>query len=265
MSIPVALQLFTVRTETAVDFIGTLEKVAEIGYKGVEFAGYGDIPASQMKAALDRLGLKAVGSHVRWELLNEKLDEFIQYNLEIGSKYVICPRAPLTTSEEIKVNSKLLIGMAESCKAKGLKFGYHNHSQEFVKIDGEYAMDMFYKLTDPDLMKAEFDTGWISVAGVDAAAYIRKYAGRCMLIHLKDFEPGIRDIMDDVIKGVAPYPKVGENITEIGNGIVPIAEIAAASKDIGAEWFIVEQDFSKHPPLESAKISYENLKKLKIV
>ena len=117
MSLPIALQLYTVRNETTVDFIGTLEKVAAMGYKGVEFAGFGNVPAAKMKEALDRLGLKSVGSHTGIDLLKDKLDEFIDYNVTIGSKYIVCPWESYESKEDYLKAAKLFNDIGKKCKA----------------------------------------------------------------------------------------------------------------------------------------------------
>lgn len=245
MSLPVAVQLYSVRDETQKDFLGTLEKVAEIGYKGVEFAGFGDISAARMKETLDRLGLVAIGNHTGIELLKNKLDEVIEYNLEIGSRYIICPWDKHDTREECIEAAKLYNSIGEKCMLKGLQFCYHNHAHEFQTIDGEYILDIIYKETDPRLVKAEIDTYWVYYAGVDPAKYVEKYAGRCPLVHLKDMEEG-----------------ESRGFMEVGEGIIDIKSIIAASKKAGAEWLVVEQDICKKPSLECIKISFENLKKL---
>src|SRR2546428_12049719 len=85
------LQLYTLRSETAIDFEGTLRKVAALGFEGVEFAGYGGLSSDRLSALLNELGLKAIGSHVSLERLTEHLDEEIAFNKAIGSKYIICP------------------------------------------------------------------------------------------------------------------------------------------------------------------------------
>lgn len=248
MNIPAALQLYTLRDETTKDFTGTLEKVAEIGYKGVEFAGFGGLAASQMKAVLDRLGLKAMGSHTGLDLLKNKLDEVIEYNLEIGNPYVICPWAKYETKEDYLEAAKFYNTVGEKCRNKGLQFCYHNHAFEFNTFDGEFGLDIIYRETDPELVKAEIDTYWVQYAGLNPAEYVKKYAGRCPLVHLKDMEAG-----ED------------KHFAEVGNGIMDIGAIAAAAKEGGAQWFIVEQDKCKRPALESVKMSFDNLKKMKII
>jgi len=244
MSLPVALQLYTVRDETSRDFIGTLEKVAEIGYQGVEFAGFGDIPASKMKDVLEKLNLKAMGSHTPKDLLADKLDEVIDYNLEIGNPYVICPWDKYDSKEGWLGAAEFYSSVGEKLKQKGLQFCYHNHAHEFEKFDGEFALDIVYGKTDPSLLKAEIDTYWVYYAGVNPADYVTKYSGRCTVVHLKDMRAEDRDT------------------AEVGEGIIDIKSIIKASEKAGAEWFVVEQDRCARPTLESAKISFENLKKM---
>lgn len=247
MSLQIAVQLYTLRNETAKDFIGTLEKVAAMGYQGVEFAGFGDIPASRMKAELDRLGLKAVGSHTGMDQLTGKLDEVIAYNLEIGNKYVICPWYKFDSREDYVNTAKALDEIGEKLRAKGLQLGYHNHDSEFVQFDGEYGMDILYNNTRPENMVAEIDTCWVFFAGVDPAAYVRKFRSRCPLVHLKDLTSRNREEF---------------KFAEVGTGINDIKGIVEAAKDIGAEWVVVEQDSTYIPALESVRISFENVKKM---
>lgn len=248
MSIPIAVQMYTLRDEMAKDFKGTLEKVAEIGYKGVEFAGYGNLSAAQMKTELDRLGLAAAGSHVGLDLLKEKLEETLEYNLEIGNKYIICPWAKGESKQDYLDLALFLNRTGEKCKAKGLELGYHNHAHEFQVFDGEYALDMIFKNTDPELVKMELDTYWVQYAGIEPVGYLKKYAGRCPLVHQKDMEAG-----------------EGKGFTEVGNGIMDIKALHKAAVEIGAQWFIVEQDKCNRPQLESVTISFNNLKQMGLV
>lgn len=248
MNTQIAVQLYTVRDETAKDFVGTLEKVMEIGYKGVEFAGFDDVPASRMKSVLDRLGLKAAGSHTSISLLTGKLDEVMAYNLEIGNKYIICPHYKFGNREDYINMAKVFDEIGEKCRANGLQFGYHNHDFEFTSFDGVYGLDILYKQTKPENMVAEIDTCWAYFAGVDPVSYIRKYNGRCPLIHLKDLRTKSKE--------------EAEFFAEVGTGINDIPGIVSISKEIGSEWVIVEQDACYRPSLESIKISYENVKKL---
>ena len=246
----VAVQLYTLREDLTKDFLGVLEKVAEIGYTGVEFFGgeFGGLKASQLKSNLDKLGLKAVSAHTNVDDLRDNLEKVIDYNLEIGNSYLAIPWAKFETKQDYLDMAKFCNTVGEKCKNKGMQLCYHNHDMEFIKYDGEFGLDIIYKETDPEMLKAEIDTYWVQRGGVDPAEYIKKYAGRCELIHLKDMEASEE-----------------KDFAEIGNGIMDFKKIIAASKESGAKHFIVEQDSCKRPPFESIKISYENLKKMNIL
>jgi len=244
MKLPVALQLYTVRDETRKDFIKTLEKVSEIGYQGVEFAGFGDVPAREMKKVLDTLGLKAVGSHTPKELLFNELDKVMEYNLEIENKYVICPYDNYDTKEGWIEAIGRYRAIAEKLRDNGLQYCYHNHAHEFVEYGNKYLLDMMYEMIDGSLLKAEIDTYWVYYAGVDPAGYVLKYSGRMPLVHIKDMEKDTRDY------------------TEVGEGRMDIDGIVKASAKAGAKWLVIEQDSCKIPSLESARVSFENLGKI---
>lgn len=245
MKLPIALQLYSVRDETEKDMLGTLKKVAGMGYTGVEFAGFGGIPAGQMKAELAALGLKPIANHTGIKLLKERLEEEIEYNLEVGIKYIICPFNSYESKEDYLKTAAFLSETGEKCKASGLQLGYHNHAFEFTAYDGEYGLDILYRETSAGNLTAEIDSGWVFFAGVDPAEYILKYKGRCPLIHVKDF----------LTKGERTF-------TEIGNGIIDMKAIISAAEAAGTEWLIVEQDVSSRTSLESAKICIDNLSKL---
>ena len=248
MKIPVALELYSVRDETQKDFIGALEKVAGIGYKGVEFAGFGDIPAARLRKALAGLGLEAAGSHTDIRPLTDELDEVIEYNQALGNHYIVCPCMTFESKEDIARTSELFNKIGEKIRAGGLEFLYHNHAHEFKRFDGEYGLDLLFKGVEPENMGAEVDTGWAFYAGADPAGYIGKYKGRCPLIHVKDFTSA----------------KDG-NFTEIGAGAVNVRAIAAAAAETGVRWIIVEQDESSMPSLESVGVSFANLRKMDLV
>lgn len=245
MKLPIALQLYTIRDETEKDMLGTLEKVAGMGYTGVEFAGFGGMTAKEMKAALAKLGLTGFASHTGIKLLKERLDEEIEYNLEVGCKYIICPFNSYESREDYLRTAEFLNETGEKCRAAGLQFGYHNHDFEFKTYDGEYGLDILLRETSPKNLIVEIDTGWAFYAGIDPAVYIAKYKGRCPLLHLKDF----------LTRGERTF-------TEIGNGIIDTTSIIQAAKAAGTEWLIVEQDVSSLTSLESAKICFDNLSKL---
>lgn len=244
MTIPVALQLYSLREDAAKDFPGVLKAVAEMGYEGVEFAGYGGLSASELKKMLGDLGLKVAGSHVGFNLLNEDLDQVIDYNLEIGNKYIICPAAPrelIQDAEGWKTFAQRLSEIGAKVQERGLQLGYHNHSFEFVQFDGKYALDIFFENADPKTVFAELDLGWVFHGGVDPAQYLEKYADRCRLVHIKDFK------------------KDGPQ-TEVGTGDVDLAAIVKTAVEANVEWYIIETEEYNMDPKDSVKLGLDNLK-----
>ncbi len=245
MGLKIALQLYTVRDETTKDFAGTLEKVAAMGYTGVEFAGFGDIPASEMKKLLERLNLKAVASHTGMNLLENDLDEVIEYNKEIGNKYIVLPYHDFNSKEDYLKLAKKLNKIGKKLTENGMQLCYHNHSHEFEEFAGEYGLDILFANSDPDYLQTELDTCWIHAANLDPVDYVKKYDGRKPLVHIKD----IKNLED-------------KELTEVGNGEVNVVGIVDACRNTDTEWLIVEQDSCEGSSLESAQISYNNLKEI---
>lgn len=191
---------------------------------------------------MDRLGLKAISSHTQLKQILNGLDEAIEYNIAIGSQAIICPFSTFETKDEWLKLADQFEKAGERCRASGLDFGYHNHAHEFVQFDGEYALDLLYKHTSPDHVKAEIDTCFVKMMGLDPAEYLLKYSGRCPLLHLKDFEPGST-------KGTV----------EVGKGVLDVLGIVEAANQAGVQWIIVEQELFQRPSLESAKMSIDYL------
>jgi len=246
--IPIALQLYTLRNETARDFVGTLREVAKIGYAGVEFAGTGGLRPAELKSLLTDLNLRVAGNHTGLDALEGNLNAALDDTQAIGCEFVVCPYLP----EERRQNADGYRALAEvlnragaACKRRGLQLCYHNHAFEFQRFDGQYALDILYSATDPDLVKGELDTYWIQLGGVDPAGYIRQYAGRCPLIHLKDMAADAQ-----------------RSFAEVGAGTMDWPAIFAAAEEGGARWYIVEQDTCPGPPLQSVTTSLQNLRKM---
>lgn len=251
VKMPIALQLYTLRSETEKDFIGTLKKVAELGYQGVEFAGYGGLPADELRDALREFNLVPVNSHVAIEKLEKDLDAEISYALGIGLKDITVPYLAenrRNSKEAWIAVAKQLQDLGRRIKEAGLNLHYHNHAFEFERFDGKYGLDILIDNTDADVVKLEVDTFWVQYAGVDPVDYLKGLSGRVTMVHLKD-----------MVKGQEPP------FAEVGEGCIDIAGIIKVSKEIGVQWGIVEQDVCQRPPLESVKLSIDNLRKMGVI
>ena len=246
--LPVLLQLYTVRDKTAVDFIGTLEQVAKLGYEGVEFAGFNDLPAPQMDKLLRDLGLTSPSAHIGLDALMGETQSVIDYACRVGCTHIAIPYLADNDRPGQPGWEKVLDGIAKFgplLKAAGITLMYHNHDFEFVKLGDKYALDVLFESFDADLLKAQIDTYWVKYAGLVPAEYIRKYPGRVPIVHLKDMED---------------TPE--RHYTEVGSGTQDLPAIFAASEAVGAMWYVVEQDASRIDTIDSARLSRANLKAL---
>src|SRR5947199_6021878 len=159
--IPIALQMYTLRNETARDFAGTLREVAKIGYAGVELAGTGGLSAVELRRLLDDLNLRAAGSHTGLDALEGDLNAALDFTQAIGSQFVVCPYLPeerRQSAHDYRALAEILNRAGAACKQRGLQLCYHNHASEFQRFDGQYALDILYNANEPDLVKVELDT-----------------------------------------------------------------------------------------------------------
>jgi sugar phosphate isomerase/epimerase len=245
----IGVQLYTLRNEMEADVEATLRKVAELGYEGVEFAGYFGWDADKLKQLLDDLDLKAIGSHVSLNNLRSNLLGEIAYLQTLGGNYLICPYV----AEENRKSTQDWIGLfgelgkfGAEVNKHGLQLLYHNHDFEFhSQVDGAFVFDAMYASVKPELLKVEMDVCWVQFAGHDPLAYISKYAGRLPLLHLKDFT---KDAEHKLVT------------LELGLGDVPLNEVITAAEKAGVEWLIVEQDHCQKPPLVSIENSLQWVK-----
>jgi len=271
--LPIALQLYSVRDDMKKDFKGTLTKVKEMGYQGVEFAGLFGHSPSQVKAMLDEIGLTPVSAHVAIDEILADIPKVISDYRAVGCRFIAIPwmaeeRRPGNPLYQQTIEDIKAIG--EEANKQGLTLLYHNHDFEFKKLNGEYLLDILYKDIPEDLLKTQIDTCWANVGGEDPAEYLRKYKGRSPVVHLKDFVmPGKKPAKLYELIGVESEQTEDEQdkkfeLRPLGYGVQDIPEILKAAAEAGAEWVIVEQD---HPsmnktPMECAKISIDFLKSL---
>jgi sugar phosphate isomerase/epimerase len=187
----VGVQLYSVRDLMKDDFDGTIAKVAKIGYKEVEFAGYFGRTGQQVRAAVDKNGLAAVSTHVQYDELDDKFPSVIETSKTIGFKYIVCPWIPeeLRKSPDIwKQAAEKFNRCGEQSKKAGMQFAYHNHWFEFLAVDGKLPYDALLKECDGNLVKMEMDLCWITAAGGDPLKYFNLYPGRFPLVHVKDLK-----------------------------------------------------------------------------
>jgi len=261
--IPIGLELYTVDEAMKVDFAGTLRKVAEIGYREVEFPWYHGHSAAEIAATLRANGLKCRSGLFTWDELESDLPARIAFARALGVKYMGCVMMPLPEAADLRgALGKLSIddfkryadrfnAIGAQVRKEGLQFTYHNHDFEFLEFDGVVGYDELLRLTDPKLVQMEMDVGWVAWAGYDPARYLREHAGRTALLHVRALK---RDV---------PHKPLEMHSVEIGRGVIDWKELLAAARTSGVEIGYVEQDPGQPPILlESAGISLQYLQKL---
>ena len=269
----VYIQTYSLGDAIRNDYIGSLEKLSKIGYTGIEFAGgYGGLDAKEMKKVLADLNLDAISSHVH---LDRALGD-IDFLAEVGARYMICPMANFTTYDEAMELAEKLNAVGEACAKAGLKYGYHNHTQEFAQYNGKYGLEILMENTDPSKVIFQLDVGWCTTAGVNAVEFIQKHAGRFELIHAKEagkvtgvqpprdmskikrdengrpiFTPEMRAAMMETKKMNSPT----------GKGIVDWKAVKAAADAQGAKAYIVEREWDYLDDIfQCVKEDYEYLR-----
>jgi sugar phosphate isomerase/epimerase len=228
------LQMYTVRSLTATDMLGTLRRVADPGFGAVEFAGFGNTPVRDLRQALDDLGLRALGAHVQYDTFASGLQGVCDDLLVLGCEYAILPAIPQAMRADPRTRERLpaeLDRWGAVCRRAGLRFAYHNHAYEFDALGGEGGT-LFQALlgTDPALVDLELDVFWAAYAGRDALSLIREHGDRIALLHLKD---------------IAADQKPQD--VPVGRGSLDWGALLAAGEEADVGWFVVEQDNPRDP------------------
>ena len=256
----VGVQLYSVRDQMKADFDGTIAKVAQIGYKEVEFAGYFDHTGQQVRAACEKNGLSPISTHVQYDELDDKFPSVVETSKTIGLKYIVCPWIPeeLRKSPDIwKKAAEKFNRCGELSKKAGMQFAYHNHWFEFLPVDGKLPYDQLLKECDANLVKMEMDLCWITAAGGDPLKYFNQYPGRFPLVHVKDLKK-----LPEVSTGGGQDFGDHADLTSVGDGIIDWKKIFAQSDKAGIKHYIVEHDRPKDP-FDSITKSYQYLSTLR--
>ncbi len=244
---PIGLQLYTVRELFAPDPMGTLEKVAAIGYREVEFGGggYDAMDHAALRKTMDRLGLTAPSIHVGYEALAADFDATVAMARTLGADTIIVPHMSEAhrTGPAWREAVATMNRYAKRLSKAGLGFAYHNHDFEFTeKPGGTSLFDTLIAERDPAL-KIELDLFWAIHAGEDPRALIRRLPGAIYAYHVKD--------------------RTAEGkMTSVGKGLVDFADIFAMNELAGARHFYVENDESPAPYLPDIQTSFTTLSQL---
>ncbi len=249
-SIPVGLELYSVRDELHKDPKGTVRAVAQMGYKVVEFYGpyfeWSEAQAKDMRKWMDELGIRCLSTHNdEANFAADKIEHTKALNLALGSRYVVQAWSdPKPTQEAWKDLAVKLNAASEKLAPAGLKVGYHNHDAEWKPIEGKRPIEILAANTNPDVM-LQLDVGTCLEAGADPVAWIKANPGRIRSIHCKDWSPD---------------PNVGYK-TLFGEGKADWKAIFQAAESVGGvEYYLIEQEGSRFPALETAKRCLESFR-----
>jgi len=243
----VAAQLYTVREflKTPADIEASLKKVKKIGYPAVQLSGLGPISEADVVKMLKDIGLVCCATHEDSQQILADPKAIVARMKALGCKYTSYPYpsgAKFDTLADVKALAKGLNDSGKVMYDAGIILTYHNHSIEFLRVDGKLALDVLYDETDPRYLQGEIDTYWVQHGGGDSEAWCRKLKGRLPLLHMKDY-------------GINKERK--PTFFEIGYGNLDWKNIVAASDDAGCEWYIVEQDTCSGDPFDSLKMSFD--------
>src|SRR5690606_4057341 len=192
-SAPLGLQLYTVRDLMAEDLVATLELVAGIGYREVEFAGYFDTPPADVRRHLEAAGLRAPAAHIGYEEFAANLNGVIEHAVAVGHEFVVVPAIPgdeRGTLDDYLRHADNFNRWSDAFRNESLRFAYHNHDFDIAEIGGQIPYDVLLAATDASRVGMELDLAWARAGNVDALQYFEAWPGRFPLCHIKDFNNG---------------------------------------------------------------------------
>lgn len=244
----VGIQLYTLRELFQADPVATLEKLAKIGYREVEYGGGGfdTMDHAMLRRATDRLGLRAPSAHIAYEALTEKFDDSVKMAKTLGIDTVVVPYLVDSHRNEAAFTDVVsnLNKIGAKLRAQGLGLAYHNHDFEFTTKPGGVSLyERLLRDRDPAVVKLELDLFWVVKAGEDPLALIKRLAGHVYAYHVKD------------------KTAAGE-MTSVGSGVIDFASIFRLNALSGVKHFYVENDECPAPYIPDITTSFTNLTKL---
>jgi sugar phosphate isomerase/epimerase len=267
LGVPLGIQLFSVRQQMAKDLDGAGIRAA--GFTEVEAASLPkNKSAKEIRLALDQAGLRCVSAHQSLADMRNRSDDTLAYNKELGVSFIICPspayRSPVAPSggpggeramtlDDWRYNAEQFNRIGEEMAAAGIRFGYHNHTQDFDPIDGTIPYLELLRLTDAKRLTFEMDCGWAVVAGMSPVKLMQEYPHRFSMLHVKDFT-----MADSSAAG-----RKDAKVTELGKGAIdyrPIFRQAAKTQHI--EHAFVEQEAFDMPWQDSLKVDVNYMRRL---
>lgn len=248
----IGIQLYTVRDELAKDYLGTIRKMKELGYEGVELptGAMAAATSEEINAVLKETGLELAGITFEHSDFETRMEKIIAYTLACGTNTVIYPWLPeekRQSAEDYVRFAKQLNRWGKQLKEKEISLLYHIHGYEFEVFGEKTGFDLFFETLDPDAVKLEIDVYWVESGGLDCIPFMERYGKYSPSIHFKDYLKRDGKLVD----------------TEIGDGAIDMVKVAEIGLREEAVWFIAEQEEFDKPSLESAAVSANNLLRIR--
>jgi sugar phosphate isomerase/epimerase len=244
----IGLQIYSVLGIKPNELLASIERLAQIGYEGVEFLDYNAVPpAKDIRRTLDTLGIVSSGIHTSYDSLINDFDSVLAYSLETGAPYIVVPRLPpiFQFGDECKKAAETLYPVAEKCKKNNIRLVYHFHDWEIIEHDGKCPMDIMAEILPEDLFSFQAEVFWFECCGVDPIAFINKYRKRIVSLHVADKKNKSQHVY-----------------TELGMGVIDLKSIVDACKKIGVDWYNIEQEDYAGDIFASLEYDYKYLKNL---
>ena len=278
-----ALQLYSVTHSFRKDPIGTMRKIAAMGYRYWEICAFNpdvpynyglDLPLDEAKALLRELGITIIGCHLSDKAVNEEreLNEFLDYQAAIGCESPGVAAVFCADTEDIKIKSAWFNRLGQMCKERGMRFHYHTHFHDHQLFDGKEMIEIILENTDPDLVDLELDTFWAVRGGVDPVERINRYKDRISMLHQKDLNAASafrKNLWQGTVNPNVPvagweaFAGLNDDFVEVGTGILPIQDYIDAGNQAGIRYITLEQDSTKLDELESIRVSMDAFRKFK--
>lgn len=257
LSMPIGLQLYSVRDLLPKDFDGTLRQLKEAGYSVVEAAGFFGKSAKDFRTAMDQAGLRCISSHHGLAELKSQLDQWIDYGHTLGLEYIVSSEAG-GVHRDHKAKGELTLDdwhwvadelnrIGEKLKSAGMTLGVHNHIPEFAVLDGVVVYDELLRLTDPKFVVFEMDAGWVTASGFDPVKYLSKTPERFPLMHVKDMAREANGKYHSVV---------------MGTGVADYRRILRAAT--GLKHYFIEQEEFAGNPMQEIREDAEYMRKLDV-
>jgi sugar phosphate isomerase/epimerase len=239
---PISIQLYTLRDQCEKDFRAVIERVADIGYAGVEPAGLYGLRPEELRKLVEDNGMRVSSTHVQGRVDGDDIDRLADEAAATGAPYLVVPFLPpdrFTETDSVLRLAERIGRAVEPVTSRGMKLAYHNHNFEFVQIDGRTAYDVFVEALDPRIV-LEVDIYWAQTGGRDPASLVAQLGPRVPLLHVKDGPCTPNDAM-----------------LAVGDGKVDVPAVLAANESV--EWHIVELDRFDGAMWDAVQRSYDYL------